>query len=973
MTPLDRLQAVFEATAAELAPDAEALAKVLARIPGDIARASRERLPIFPVAHHSPASGIHMLRWLDQHRPKVVFIELCEDLAAHLDDLADCQLPVALQAFASEPDGLPEHLAPLSIVAPLSEFSAESQAIAWARDHKVPVVFVDRSCDHYFQRKAARDQAEDDAFDLDADEEATRMHGGADGVAVGALPPGFGPFVDTLLRHAKMTHYTEWWDLYVEEPLLDADTETYRQVYFLIGSLYRHLDPRKERRHDHEQRERFMWTRMKRWLAEHAVAPEDAVYICGAAHTASDVPEFGVDSDTQWDIPPPTATRWQYGIIPTSYAAIEHQFGQTRGSTTLAEARWHKALLSRGLKARSLGRSRAAGRKGARPKSPPTLVDLHHVLTVPPALQAADEQELVGWCTGIVALARKNRYLASTADAIAIFQTSQLLARMRSRQRPTAWDFFDAAETCLEKTAVPGKRSIRQLCGRLLGGDRTGQVGYHSLPPLVQNVYDRLAPLGITPQTRTVKRVLMDFNAKPELRAASLLLWRLRVLTPGTRVARPIMGELRLGHVAAQESWDVRLSGSDQRAVIQLSFEGVTIEQVLERRLTERAFAEDARTVAILEAVEQSAVLLRSPRLTESLGERAVARLITEAGVEDAPEIFDRIRRLVHHYRAQPDGLPHWLSDFVATGYRHYTGRLPEAFADRGVKPQAVGGMLSFVFTLESLALAMGCSRSQLRIAVAHSAPVGAEKTGLLWAVEWLLQDRSDADLTGAFHHLLVNPLSRDAMPRYLSGLLLAMTLSPRVAGVAADLLGRALYELPDRVLMGWMPSLLTALAPHRGNALTPLFQAVMRELPRSLPQVDSWTPAWLVPPSAEAPPPASAVVRSTVAEAVHDLLGRQPDALQAHAHALGHELEHGAPVPASPLPSPSVPDSPIGRLLRSAPDALQGHARSLGLEEPANDPPPSSSSHRADGPLSALLQAFPESVVAHQRALGLP
>ena len=958
MTPIDRLRAVFEATASELAPDADALARILARIPADIERAASERLTIFPVAHHSPASGIHMLRWLHQHRPKVVFIELCEDLDAHIADLSDCQLPVALQAFASEPDGLPEHMAPLSIVAPLTAFSAESQAMAWARDNNVPVVFVDRSTDHYFQWRAARQQEEDDTFDLhdDSDEEAARMHGGADGVAVGALPPGFGPFVEALLRHAKMSHYTEWWDLYIEEPLLSADTETYRQVYFLIGSLYRHLDPRKERIRDHEQRERFMWTRMKQWLATHNLPPEDAVYICGAAHTASDIPEFGTTTDAVWDIPPRTPTRWQHGLIPTSYAAIERQFGQTRGSTTLAEARWHKALSARGLKAHALGRSRARGRTRKRPKDPPSMADLNQVLTVSPQLHATDELELVGWCTGIVALARKNRYLASTADAIAIFQTSQLLARMRSRKRPTAWDFFDAAETCLEKTAVPGKRSIRQLCGRLLGGDRTGQVGYDSLPPLVQDVYDRLAPLGITPKTRTVKRVLMDFGKTPHLRAASLLLWRLRVLTPGTRVARPIMGELRLGHVAAQESWDVRLSGADQRAVIQLSFEGVTVEQVLERRLTERAFAEDARTVDVLEAVEQSAVLLRSPRLTETLVDRAVSRLVSEAGVEDAPEIFDRIRRLVHHYRAGPDGLPAWLTAFVATGYRHYTGRLPEAFADRGVRPQAVGGMLSFVFTLESLALAMGCSRSQLRIAVGHSVPVGAEKTGLLWAVEWLLQERSDAQLTGDFHHLLDNPLSRDAMPRYLSGLLLAMTLSPRVAGVAADLLGRALHDLPDRVLMGWMPSLLTALAPHRGAALTPLFQAVMRGLPRSLTQVDAWEPAWLSAPEPEAAA-VEAPVRSEAAAVVHGLLAQHPAGLRGHARALGHPLD----APEEVGESPAAPSSTLP-ILRAAPASLDAHARSLGLAH--------GWSTDDDTPSLGLVDRFPEALRAHHRSL---
>ena len=119
-----------------------------------------------------------------------------------------------------------------------------------------------------------------------------------------------------------------------------------------------------------------------------------------------------------------------------------------------------------------------------------------------------------------------------------------------------------------------------------------------------QDVYDRLAPLGIDASTRRVTRVLMDFTAEPDKRACSMLLWRLNWLTQGTRVARPIMGELKLGMEPRQESWDVALHGAEQRAVIQLAFEGVTVEQVLEKRLSADAFGVDARTLTALRAVE---------------------------------------------------------------------------------------------------------------------------------------------------------------------------------------------------------------------------------------------------------------------------------------------------------------------------------------------------------------------------------
>ena len=112
----------------------------------------REPLEIFPVCHHSPASAIAMARRLRAKQPKVVYLELCEDMAPLLTELRNCTLPVAVQAFATEVDGFPAEWSPLSVVAPITEASAEYQAIAYALDTPgVELVLVDRSSDHVFQ------------------------------------------------------------------------------------------------------------------------------------------------------------------------------------------------------------------------------------------------------------------------------------------------------------------------------------------------------------------------------------------------------------------------------------------------------------------------------------------------------------------------------------------------------------------------------------------------------------------------------------------------------------------------------------------------------------------------------------------------------------------------------------------------------------------------------------------------------
>src|SRR5262245_30056714 len=115
-------QQILDAVKAFASPE-EPVAKLLAGLASDVERASGEPLEIFPVCHHSPASAIHLLRRVSQAPPRVIFMEMCEDLRPLLDGLVECRFPVALQAFALSSESFPRGWAPLSVVAPLTEFS----------------------------------------------------------------------------------------------------------------------------------------------------------------------------------------------------------------------------------------------------------------------------------------------------------------------------------------------------------------------------------------------------------------------------------------------------------------------------------------------------------------------------------------------------------------------------------------------------------------------------------------------------------------------------------------------------------------------------------------------------------------------------------------------------------------------------------------------------------------------------------
>lgn len=872
-----------------LAPSEAAFGDLMSGILGDVARARDERMPLFPVVHHGPASALQLLRVLRRNPPKVLFLELCEDMQGSLPSLVGARFPVALQAFAGVSDTFPADWLPLSVVAPISPFSAELQAIAWAASNPdCTLVLVDRAVDHVFQWSGSRPEVPEETEDLDDEEEDSgHLHGGAVGVELGGTEPTLQLFVERLIANARCRNYQEWWTLYVEQVVAGCDLQTYREVLFLVGSLIRRLGRKEDDLVNDRRRESYMWSRIKSFVEELEVAPEDCLYVCGAAHTASDVPEWGIDNPLRSEPPPRTGTPWMYGVIPSSYTAIEHQFSMPAGTLAQSSSRWERELARQGLVPFEIPGAKPGKKpkKAPAPPAPAEAGDTSGFLLSPPPPTPVDEEELLRWSVEIVARARKAGYLASTADAIAIWHTSRLLAGIRNRTHPTPGDFTDAAITCLEKDRVPKRRNVMRLCEVLLGGDKLGHVAEDSTPPLTRDVYARLAPLGVNLHAKNIQRALLDLRSKPELLPCSDLLWKLHALV-GPPTIRPIMGEKVLGRTPIQESWDLDL-GKYQGQLIQLGYQGLTVETVLEKRYRKAAFGDEATTVDALAAAHDALLYLGSLRLVAELGERATRLLVTETGGNNAEKVFEHVRILVHHFRSQPDGVPQWLRQVVSTGYAHYASLLPTAFADGGTSPGELAAMLAFVFTLEGLALAEGCSRSQLLIAIKQAGPVttAPEKLGLLWTAEWLLGIRTLDELRGFFDALFENPLMVPALPGYVSGFLLALSFTPLVAGLAVEVMSKAFGRLPESVLVRWLPALLTTLRSHAGTVLPTLILEAAAIFPKRVADIDRFVPPW----EGTAPAPRSAVVVERGPEAT--LLRAWPATLEAWATALGEPL----------------------------------------------------------------------------------
>jgi hypothetical protein len=322
-------------------------------------------------------------------------------------------------------------------------------------------------------------------------------------------------------------------------------------------------------------------------------------------------------------------------------------------------------------------------------------------------------------------------------------------------------------------------------------------------------------------------------------------LWKLRYLL-GEAVVKPIVGERSLGHVPIQESWDVRI-GKHQGEIIQLGYEGVTLAQVLEQRMKVKAFAEDATATIALRTTEDALLYMDSPRLVRELGMQAVSLLDQETSAVGAPDIFYRARRLVHYYRTTPNGLADWLENLVTTGYSHYAALLPQAFGDPGTKPEQIAAMLGFVFTLESLALSLGCQRSQLLIGLQGTAQVQVtpDKLGLLWASEWMLGLRTVGEMRSFFTDVLSDALRLPVLPQYLNGFVLALNFAPGISRFVVELVSQILGAVTDQTLLSWLPALIVQLRQHQ-PILQPLIKDAAAVFPTSLAGFDQWQPKWL-------------------------------------------------------------------------------------------------------------------------------
>ncbi len=115
-----------------------------------------EKLFIFGIRHLSPAGAYHVLKYLDERKPKCVLIEGPKDATDLLHFLKndEIKLPIAILAYTEE---VPVN----TILYPFADYSPEYRAIKWAQNNNVEVRFMDLPSDKSLFLHSKREDEEE--------------------------------------------------------------------------------------------------------------------------------------------------------------------------------------------------------------------------------------------------------------------------------------------------------------------------------------------------------------------------------------------------------------------------------------------------------------------------------------------------------------------------------------------------------------------------------------------------------------------------------------------------------------------------------------------------------------------------------------------------------------------------------------------------------------------------------------------
>ncbi|WP_438016307.1 DUF5682 family protein [Sorangium sp. So ce315] len=278
---------------------------------------------LFPVRHHSPRSSATLRAYLDEVRPKAIFVEGPSDATALLGALVDPKTvpPVAILGYRT--DGTPA-----SSLWPFAAYSPEYVAVKWAFEHGARVELIDVPVGMTLAPFEGVTVGHDDAEDPGGHErEGAAARGEGDGDDDGGQGDGGAAgaqesIYEACARARGFRSFEEFWEASFEAPRYEP--RAFREALLAYADLVRGDGDRLVHRARDAYMARQILERMGPDLAAHEVAA-----VLGAAHAAAFAAR---DVDPALEARLPTPVPCAVTLIPFSFPRLSEQLGYGAGN-----------------------------------------------------------------------------------------------------------------------------------------------------------------------------------------------------------------------------------------------------------------------------------------------------------------------------------------------------------------------------------------------------------------------------------------------------------------------------------------------------------------------------------------------------------------------------------------------------------------------------------------------------------------
>lgn len=386
----------------------------------------REELYWFPVRHHSPAVARHLRAAIRERQPTIIFIEGPSDASELVTHIVDPKTkpPVAIYSSYRDDDNVlglagiaspgPDIPAKFASWYPLLPYSPEYVAMKEAARLGAEVVFVDLPSHALVKSRAERGIPEAGAEPEAPTEVDPEPHEDSDDASP-AMPSWETLAVESSLYKglAAAAGYRSWdecWDALFEAPERFPDVESFRAELAYFCAAVRATTPRAQMENDGTfLRESHMLRTITKTLAERKIPASKAMMVCGGFHlfmAREPGPERAIPKGTVYTT-----------VTPYSYARTSDLTGYGAGNRAPA---WYARLFERSLES---------------PDDAAPLAMVDHIVAV-------------------LAKARGEGELLSSADAISSSQHARMLASLRGRKSPSLDDVRDGLIACCCKGSM---------------------------------------------------------------------------------------------------------------------------------------------------------------------------------------------------------------------------------------------------------------------------------------------------------------------------------------------------------------------------------------------------------------------------------------------------------------------------------------------------------------------------------------